>query len=263
VEARLHDERWRIYQAMKSDLVAWFGGQVSVSKQAVTKILRLSQITSGFLGGLEDEAPVVSAPIPDWLKKLGAQPDLPLGPAVVPSGAGPVTREIGREKLDAFFEWFGMLSAKPEKMLAWCCFTPELERLTKEIASVYPLVMNLKGGQTPEEREAAKLLLAPNGDPRSGCVVGNQKAGGASLNFAAATMAVYFSNTPRLIERTQSIGRIERPGAKYPMVIVDVVATGPKGQKTIDHVVLAKLRKKEDMARLTIAEWRKIIAELE
>lgn len=265
VEVKLSDATWKIYQSMKNNLVANFGKEVSVSKQAITKVMRLSQITSGFLGGLEDEATLAAAPatapLPDWLKKLGAQQNLPLSD-VAPSVTGPVTREIGREKLDGFLKWFGELNVKPHKLLTWCCFKPELERLTEELKKLYPVVLNLKGGQSKEDRDAAKLFLAPNGDPREGAVAGNQKAGGASLNFAASPLAVYFSNTPRLIERTQSIGRIERPGAKFPMLIVDIVATGPKGQKTWDHVQLSRLRKKEDMAKLTVNEWRKIIEEL-
>jgi superfamily II DNA or RNA helicase len=81
------------------------------------------------------------------------------------------------------------------------------------------------------------------------------------LNFSAANIAVYLSNGPALIERTQSIGRIERPGAKQPMLIVDVIATGPKGQKTIDHQIMKSLRAKEDMARWTVQQWRNALQE--
>jgi hypothetical protein len=67
------------------------------------------------------------------------------------------------------------------------------------------------------------------------------------------------SNGPALIERTQSIGRIERPGATQPMLIVDVCATGPKGQRTIDHHIIKSLRSKQDMATWTVNEWRRIL----
>jgi hypothetical protein len=73
---------------------------------------------------------------------------------------------------------------------------------------------------------------------------------------------VFLSYGPRLIERTQSIGRIERPGAVEPMLVADVVAVGPKGQKTIDHKVLKALRSKDDMASWTYARWRELMREL-
>jgi hypothetical protein len=124
---------------------------------------------------------------------------------------------------------------------------------------VYPHVFQLCGGQSKEDRLAAKQFLAPGKDPRSGAVCGNPKAGGASSNYAACNIAVYLSNGPALIERTQSIGRIERPGATQPMLIVDVLATGPKGQKTIDHAILKSLRSKDDMAQWTVEQWRHML----
>jgi hypothetical protein len=45
------------------------------------------------------------------------------------------------------------------------------------------------------------------------------------------------------------------------MLQVDVVAVGPKGQKTIDHHTLKALRGKDDMARWTVSEWRRILVE--
>jgi hypothetical protein len=287
LEARLTPETWKIYCDQRDDMVSWLGSQASVSKQAIVKILRLSQITSGYLGGLEtidsdETAPpqVVQEELPlpenqpEWMKKLDLTPNPKDRGTATKSdsetGSSPVgvfqplvnahTREIGREKVDAVLHWLRSLSPTPDKSLFWCRFRPELERLTIALTEFYPQVLNLKGGQTPEERTAAKALLAPGSKGR-GAVVGNQKAGGASLNFAAASLAVFMSNAPSLFERMQAIGRIERPGASQPMVIVDVVAVGPKGQRTIDHGILAALRKKDDFAKWTINEWRRILAE--
>lgn len=282
VEARLSNETWSLYKDMRDDLTAFLGNQVSVSRQAITKTLRLAQITSGFLGGLEDfdteddVAAFTAAPAPQWLRKVmgegdeqeaTTQSEVPQASAppsqthVSAGGTATFTREVGREKLDAFLNWMDTFPKLPERLLVWSRFSPELERTTLEMSKYYPEVRNLKGGQRPEERRLAKELLAP-GTTRRGCVVGNQKAGGASLNFAGASVAVYLSNGPALIERTQSIGRIERPGATEPMLIVDVVATGPKGQKTIDHAILRALRSKDDMARWTVDQWRALLAEL-
>lgn len=277
LEARLSPENWEIYKEMRNNLVVWLGQEVTVAKQAIVKILRLAQITSGYLGGLEDVAATAAPPV-------GKQPAIDFGPppphilagaqrphadgtakpilagrtaTVLPGSLG--AREIGREKLDVYLDWLSSMQPPPHKLLTWCRFRAELERTTRELSAYFPVVRQLKGGQTDEERELAKKLLAPNGDPQRGAVVGNQKAGGASLNFAAANIAVYLSNGPALLERTQSIGRIERPGAKAPMTVVDIVATGPKGQKTVDHAILKALRKKDDTARWTVNQWREIL----
>jgi len=270
VEARLTPTTWSLYTSQRDDMVTWLGTQASVSKQAIVKGLRLAQLTSGFLGGLEDvllegdgwtPPPDITEPLPQFLRALHpetvpATPSAPLG-ALVSEG----TREIGREKLDAFIHWLETFHNQPEKLLVWSRFKPELERTTQALRAIYPEVYQLRGGQTKDERHAAKTFLAPGGNRRRGAVVGNQKAGGASLNFAGANIAVYLSNGLGLLERTQSIGRIERPGATQPMLIVDVVAVGPKGQKTIDHAILRALRSKDDMARWTVDQWRKILRE--
>lgn len=287
VEARLSPETWKVYKDMRDEMVSWLGTQASVSKQAIVRGLRLAQITSGYLGGLEEVDADLDVTVPEknpfgaapaWLRSIHEQASP--GPEVVSPFAGPgvagippdpaglstagtrtVTKEIGREKLDAMMNWLGTFQPMPNKLLVWCRFRPELVRTTKEISKLYRNVQNLKGGQRPDERLAAKRLLAPEADPNEkGCVVGNQKAGGASLNFSAANIAIYLSQGPALIERTQSIGRIERPGQRNPMRIVDIVATGPKGQKTIDHQILRALRSKDDMARWTVDQWREILA---
>jgi hypothetical protein len=207
--------------------------------------------------------------MPEWLRK---QQGLPLEDSSIHSQADPAataglvgpterfTREIGREKLDAFLFWLSTAQKQPDKLIVWTCFTPELQRLARELATIYPHILELRGGQTPEERRVTKLALAPGAKGRA-AVVGNTGAGGASLNFSAANVMVFMSNDPALIKRTQAIGRIERPGATQPMLIVDVVAAGPKGQKTVDHHKIKALRNKQDMAKFTVEEWRRILVE--
>lgn len=273
VAAQLTPATWKLYVEQRDDMVTFLKNEVSMTKNALNKAMRLSQICSGFLGGLEEAtAPSVtgvSAPMPDWLRK---QQGLPLedttvhsqtDPAATAGLAGPterVTREIGREKLDAFLFWLTTAQRQPDKLIVWTCFTPELQRLAKELAAVYPHVLELRGGQTPEERRITKLALAPGAKGRA-AVVGNTGAGGASLNFSAANVMVFMSNDPALIKRTQAIGRIERPGATQPMLIVDMVAVGPKGQKTVDHHKIKALRNKQDMALWTVSQWRAILEE--
>lgn len=274
LEARLKPDTWKLYKGVRDDMVAWLGDQVSLSSQAIVKVLRLAQLTSGYLGGLEDTPSMAGAAPPPWMKAAAGIPDISLlaaGPSI-PSEEGPITKEVGSEKLDALMKYLrGRMKSNlsegdtptpnPAKLLVWCRFRPELERAALTLGSIYDQVRTLKGGQTSDERAEAKLLLAPDGDPRPAAVVANHKVGGSSLNLAGCSMAIYLSNGMRLLERTQTIGRIERKGQLSPMQIVDVVATGPKGQKTIDHHVLKALRKKEDMSAWTVNEWRRVLTE--
>lgn len=274
VEARLSPSLWGIYKDMRDQMVSQLGTMVTTAQQAIVKTLRLAQITSGYLGGLEDllgddgveprgsSLTDLLGPQPAWLRRVDEPQSIQAADSTAPVVGRTETgliREVGREKLDAFLNWLDTRDPQPHKLLTWCRFKPELQRTSKELGKIYPHIFELRGGQSKDDRRKAKEFLAPNSDPRSGAVIGNQKAGGASLNFSAANIAVYLSNGPALIERTQSIGRIERPGATQPMLIVDVLATGPKGQKTIDHAILKALRSKDDMARWTVQQWRDIL----
>lgn len=54
LEVRLTDATWKIYRSMRDEMVAWLKSGVATATQAGVKSIRLSQITSGFLGGIED-----------------------------------------------------------------------------------------------------------------------------------------------------------------------------------------------------------------
>lgn len=290
IEAPFNAENWGHYRSMRDDMAVWLDGQQSVSKQAVVKMLRLVQITSGFLGGLVDDP--AGAPgqlplntMPAWLQqKSGVKPHeqaktvqsqvqafggpFATGPVQLdPEQGVPVTREIGREKLDALLTWLRSQRPRPERLITWCRFRPELERTTKAFLApdgkrpaLFKKVLNLKGGQSDDERRVVKKLLAP-GSTQKGGVVGITGTGAASLNFSAARLMIFLSHDPRLIKRTQSIGRIERPGQEGPMLIVDVIATGPKGQKTVDHGILKSLRSRDDMSKWSVKRWRELVSD--
>jgi SNF2 family DNA or RNA helicase len=265
ISATLSPSSWDVYRQMRDDMVAWLNGQPSISLHAVVKALRLAQITSGYLGGLEDDPSVPEmgtetpdlGTMPSWLREK-VSPDTPPLRQDALTITGPQTRELGREKLDALLEWVSRQDPTLTSILVWCRFRAELERTANALRAIFPDVYTLQGGQSREDRDRAKRALAPGSRARV-AVVGNTKAGGASLNFSGTHTAVYMSHSPSLLERTQSIGRIERPGATRPMLIVDVVATGPKGQRTIDHHILRSLRQKDDMARWTVDQWRSAI----
>lgn len=179
------------------------------------------------------------------------------------------TKEIGREKLDLFLEWHReQLEVDPNiKILVWCRFRAELQRLVKEVALPDPPdipveVGVISGGQKREEREYALRLLDPTTAPEGPVVVvGNPQAGGLGLNLAAAYVVVHMSNDHSLKNRLQSDDRVHRPGQIRPVSYYDIVATGPDGQKTSDSAVLKALRRKEDIANWTMKTWIRMLEE--
>lgn len=264
IEARLKDETWRIYKEMRDNMVAWLGKsptgeeKASVANQAIVRGLRLAQITSGFLGGVRDlDAAAVLDPEMASLDAL-----IDEGEFIAPAEE-PETKEIGREKLDGFLDWLSRLEPLPDRILIWARFRKEIERCA---AAFQPGsqekhldrdMFMLYGGQTKADRELAVRALNPALKPDGPVgVVGSPEAGGAALNLSGASLAVNLSHGFNLRVYLQARGRIDRPGQTEKIRYVDVVATGPKGQKTIDHHILAALRGKDDIAQWTTATWR-------
>lgn len=256
VEAKLDDPNWKRYRGMRDDMVAWLSDPIddqgnplkadaSIAKQAIVKSMRLAQITSGFLGGVQQID--MSGDLLDYGGGAPIGTEMPMQP-----------QEIGTEKLDALVEWLKHLSPRPDRILVWCRFRLEIERAAKVLAEKDGRLMRLiYGGQSTEDREEAVRLLNPGipVDEPVG-VVGNPLAGGAALNLAGASLAVSLSHDTKLRVYLQARGRIDRPGQVNEIRYVDVVATGPKGQRTIDHHILAALRGKEDVATWTAATWK-------
>lgn len=252
IDARLTPTTWAHYTAMRDELVTWLSNnEVCTAEQAGVRVMRLAQLTAGFLGGVQE-----------------------LDPQLYTDGLMPIPvsgiREIGREKLDALLEWLGQNWPEGNKLVVWGRFRAEIERAATELENValklLPMntpqdtlglvVRKLYGGQSPEERAEIKQLLAPGGSSRASIVVGSPQAGGSGLNFAAASLAVYLTNGFSLKDRLQSEGRLDRPGQTRPVLYVDVVATGPNGERTLDHTVVAALRRKQNLSDLTASAWR-------
>jgi hypothetical protein len=218
----------------------WLAASPS-SRQSIVKGLRLAQLCNGFLGGVDS---LELDPFKDHDEHFEK---------AIPALREPV-REIGREKLDRLMLWLS--NGRPNRLLTWCRFRLELDRAAEALSEHY-CVFKLQGGQTRDERRIAIRALAPRQvftEPTA--VVGNAQAGGAALNLSGASIAVYLSLDFRLRVLNQSKGRIARPGQENSYRYVYMRATGPKGQKTIDHQILKALFDRQNVKDWTTQQWR-------
>ena len=236
-EVTLKPATWSIYQDMLKDslvyLDAYEGAGVSVAPQAITRIMRLAQITSGFVGGVMEREDQVD----------------------------PETREVGREKLEWLLAWLdSRLQEDPAfKVLIWSRFRPEVFRAVEAIRAKFPglTTVPLVGSQSRDDRQAALRLLHPTTSPPGApaAIVGIARTGAVGLNFAAASNVVYLSQEHSLFVRSQSEERVHRPGQVNPVSYTDCLATGPKGQRTVDHAIARALKRKADTALWTCGRW--------
>jgi hypothetical protein len=263
VEAGLSKEEWRHYQDMREKLVTWLSSEeAAVAKNAGVKAIRLAQICAGFVGGVENPN--------------GETGDLDFDGDAFFSPAGglqlpfkteeKVTRAVGDSKLRAaaaYLRRWWDAEPRPRKAVVSAHFRAEIDRAASELAAEFPdaRVVKVYGAQDEAEREEAKRLFAPGGDPADAIMVVQPAAGGAGLNFSAANVLVRMSQARRLKDHKQLDGRLERPGQTRPMTFVDVIAVGPGRRRTVDHTMVSALRRNEDLAAMTAADWLRSLAD--
>lgn len=249
ITATLTPATWKHYCKMRDDLMVWLTtATASVASQTITKVMRLAQITSGFIGGIEDQ---------------GLDDDLPayLRTEVTPTVFHEL-EEIGDEKLQTFVQWHAdQLAANPKfKCIVWCRFRNEVSRLRDALKTRVEVGTIWSGPK--EEREHALRLMHPDTTPNAPAVlIGTPATGAFGLNLSGADTAVYMSNDRRLLIRLQSEDRIHRPTQTRTCNYFDVIATGPQGQKTIDHHIIKMLWERRDLADMTTAAWRDALTE--
>jgi hypothetical protein len=235
--AALTPRTWAPYKSMRDDMVvALSSGDYSIAQQAITKLIRLAQITSGFIGGIED---------------LGFDDDeqrisVPL-------------QEIGREKLDVLLEWLDLrLEENPSfKVLIGARFRFEVTRTIAALKERYPDMDlgEICGGQTRESRQRGVTLLDPRTAPKGPVAVVMTNAGSMGLNLTAASTFIRLSRDFSLYQSMQADDRIHRPGQTQAVSYYDIMAEGPKGQSTIDKVILQAIREKREIADMTAGAW--------
>lgn len=244
---------WKTYQSMRRDSVAWLQAcDVSQAPHAITKIMRLSQITSGHLGGVETLS---------FLNQQSDEDDDRLYEELPESiSATKSVQFVGREKLDATIDFVTRrLDADPNhKLLIWCCWRAELERTAKELRTLFSNVTieTISGGQKTSDRQRAVAALDPRTAPSGPViVVGNPAAGGRGLTLTACHDVLRVSSDRRTGRFLQAEDRVHRPGQTDPVSYTDLVAVGPSGQKTIDAVILQAHRDHIDVAMWTTSAW--------
>lgn len=245
---------WKRYQELREDMITWLNENKSVSgAQAAVRVMRLAQLTAGFLGGIEEEVPCPCDGKIENCQDCGGS-----GFRVVKQHE---PQEVSREKLDFVLGWVKQrLEEEPEfRMLIWCRFRPEIARLGRELLSHFPQIRiaQIHGGQKKEVRNEALRLMHPEAPPYSGpaILVGTIGTGSVGLNMAGAHEVVYASNGNSLFHRKQSEDRPHGPGQTQPVSYHDIIAEGPKGQRTIDHTIVKALHDRDEIAEWTASAW--------
>lgn len=211
----------------------------------LTRLLRLAQITSGFV-------------------KWNAEIDPETGETV--PGTGTIEQiPGGNPKIDALLEELQDPDNDPnEKTIVWCIWREDLRAVCDALTEKGIKFATIHGGIPEKGREQAEYDF--NNDPSVKVLVCNPQTAGDSLNLVGYDWQekesklptytgheIYFSCNWSYLMRTQSEDRAHRRGTRKTVRITDIVVPG-----TIDEDIRERVKGKEQMA-LEIQDIREIL----
>lgn len=222
---RMTDEQKAMYRQMKTRSTVGEGDLRMVVQNILEKVLRLQEITGGFVSYLhtEEELEVMRS-------RLGPTAKLPRSYRVPIDGKNPKLAEL----LEAAEDY-------PGKTVVWCAFTDEIGLVARALREAYgeDSVVELHGGVSEEDRDRGVNDRFQRGSSRF--IVGNTATGGVGLTLDAADNIFFYSNTHNFGDREQAEERGTADGKST--LIVDFIVEG-----TVDEVVMESNDAKRDMS---------------
>ena len=227
----LTPKTWDAYRSLRDQAILEIEKGICVVQHAPVLVMRLAQICAGYIGGVHLDKPEITSAF-----------------------------ELSSEATDGLLDWLRRRLDEDSsfKCVVWSRWRAEIERLNKRLVSEFSgMDCGTMWGEVKTEN-----FLHPRSahDPKTaGVLVCQPQACQYGVSFAKATTAVYLSQGYSLVTRQQTEDRIQAPETRNHSYLVDVLVTGPKGERTVAHDVRAALLKKEDVALRTIAGWKKAL----
>ena len=180
-------EQRKLYDQLRTEfLVMLDGGDMVTAPLAITRLLRLQQVTSGYC----------------------------------PTDDGNMIRIDPNPRLACLMD---TLEDVPHQCIVWAKFHDDVDQIEAALlkAGKTCVVYDGRVGQADREtrREAFKA-----GDAQF--FIANPAAAGEGLTLTQARTVVYYNTSYRLADRLQSEDRAHRIGQKHPVQYIDIVAQG-------------------------------------
>lgn len=208
VPVDLTGEQKRCYSAMEKDFITESKGVVSVAEFAMTKVLRLQQITAGFLSGGEGSEPL-------WFDD--------------------VTR------LKALSETLESLNKK--RCLIWTNFIPTYKKLARICEDQGLRTCFITGDESfKQKQESIQKFI----DGSAEVVIANPAAAGEGIDgLQVCNYAIWYTKGYNFGQYEQARARIHRGGSEIHESVTNYHLYA---NKTIDHVIEVALSIKKNLS---------------
>ena len=248
--AKLDEKAWGVYCQMRDELVAEIDSGVCAVSHAAVKCIRLAQICAGFLGGVQEHT---QQQFEGMLDDAG----------ILWRGdyAAPITKEIHDAPTKMLMGWLKLKleEDKDFKAVIWCRFVPEIVRLSLEMMKV---LSTFEYGVKSSETDTYENQLHPRSKYQGPYILVCQpQTAQYGNNFSRARTSIFLSQDYNRVTRAQAGDRVQADGAGATTLELDVLVTGPRGQKTIVHDIVASVRGKEEAEKRTAQAWKKVLME--
>lgn len=215
-------EQRKHYEEMKRDFLAYVDGVgCAMATMALTKALRLMQITSGYLPLMPPLPPV----------------DTPL----IQTHSEPTKKVYeGSPKEEALEELLREITPN-SKVLVWAVWKENYATIRKVCERLKLVMVEVHGEvSTHEQTENVRRFKE---DPSVRVFLGHPGSGGIGINLTEAPYSIFYSRTFSLEHFLQARARNHRGGQKEKVTHYDLVCHG-----TIDEIAQNALAKKLDLS---------------
>jgi SNF2 family DNA or RNA helicase len=194
-QIQLTPDQFKLYTQMKEKALAILNGKVVSTKNALTQIMRLHQITCGHF-----------------------------------SSDDGVTQPIKNNRIT---ELMDVLEETEGKSIIWAHYQYDITEIIKAVTKKYgeESIVDYYG-LTPQEERQPNIKRFQD-DPKCRFMVGTPSTGGYGITLTAANTVIYYSNGYDLEKRLQSEDRAHRIGQKKSVTYVDLMADDTVDEKIV------------------------------
>jgi SNF2 family DNA or RNA helicase len=194
-QIQLTPDQRKLYEQMKKQALAILEGKVSSTKNSLTQLMRLQQITCGHF---TDDTGTVQ----------------------------PIENNRINELMDVLEDVEG-------KAIIWAHYQWDINSIIKAVVKRYgPGSVVDYYGLTPKDERQGNITRF-QGDPKCRFFIGTPSTGGYGITLTAANTVIYYSNGYDLEKRLQSEDRAHRMGQKKPVTYVDINAEDTVDEKIV------------------------------
>jgi len=217
IPIRLGEQASRVYREMADECVAEISGAEISAPNILTRIMRLQQITGGWIKDPETEQ----------------------------------YHRVGTEKVAVYADLINTMSENErQKVVVYCRFLNEINDVSEVTKRAGYEVLTVQGSNRKDRERTYKAFAANKHPTVLVCQIATGALGRNEL--VVAREAIFYSCDFSFDNFDQALDRLHRPGQKHKVTYYHLLAIVNTGRQTVDHTVLASLREHRSLAKMVL-----------